>query len=429
MARKSELPLLLLFVLGGVGIAMVSGAWLLALLAALGAYISFLWFRLYRLHDWLQSGMNMDDIPETSGVFDSMYNDFYRYHREIMRLRKKNKKLLYQFNNIVSSLPDATLILNKYDEIQWMNKHAAQMFHLHRKRDMHAKLTNLVRIPRLTNLLHSPSPREVVMRLPWQEELYIAVRVSPLQKNTRILTARDVSEKHRLEESQQIFFANASHELRTPLTIISGYLQMLDDYPDLPAISRDYVSKALGQTLRMTDLVNDILGLAILDNKGLDITDSDPIRPADLLTEMLPAYQQTHPHFSFDIDLDTRLTINAIQKELYSLIDNLISNALRYSEGSRISICWQETKHQACLSVRDNGKGIPEEHVAHLTERFYRVDESRSRQTGGTGLGLTIVNHIAQRHGATLSINSKPGEYTDIQVCFSHYWHDEEDSP
>jgi two-component system phosphate regulon sensor histidine kinase PhoR len=120
------------------------------------------------------------------------------------------------------------------------------------------------------------------------------------------------------------------------------------------------------------------------------------------------------------LDLATDDWLTGSEEELRSAFSNLVSNAVRYTpEGGEVAIAWQRRGTEAMFSVRDTGIGIALQHVPRLTERFYRVDRSRSRETGGTGLGLAIVKHVLNRHQARLEIASEPGRGSTFSVLFA----------
>ena len=126
-----------------------------------------------------------------------------------------------------------------------------------------------------------------------------------------------------------------------------------------------------------------------------------------MVAELRPVDRDEH---LIEMDLDSMIAARGIEQELYSAISNLLVNALRYSpKGSEVKVSWQRVGDRGRCSVKDNGVGIATEHLARITERFYRVDLGRSRSLGGTGLGLAIVKHVLRRHGCELQIESTPG--------------------
>jgi two-component system phosphate regulon sensor histidine kinase PhoR len=218
------------------------------------------------------------------------------------------------------------------------------------------------------------------------------------------------------------FVANVSHEIRTPLTVLSGFIETLQSLPLQEDDRTRYLDLMAQQSQRMQSLVADLLTLSRLEGSPM---------PGMSERTAVAALWQTCEHdarglagaghgttgvthdlvFSLDAALQGRSVAGA-RTELQSAMSNLISNALRYTPaGGRVEVGWKLHPQQGVeFWVDDNGPGIAPQHLPRLTERFYRVDRSRSRETGGTGLGLAIVKHVVQRHGGQVLISSVPGQ-------------------
>jgi len=225
------------------------------------------------------------------------------------------------------------------------------------------------------------------------------------------------------------FVANVSHEIRTPLTVLVGFIETLQTLPLPEAERARYLRLMAQQAARMHSVVQDLLTLSRLEGSPLPgMQDWHPLAPllarceeearalSQLLTpEGAPAQQLVFPARS---ELQAAGDIAGNAAELHSALSNLISNAVRYTPpGGSIVVQWQaQPEGGARFAVRDSGPGIAPEHLPRLTERFYRVDRSRSRETGGTGLGLAIVKHALQRHGAQLEIASTVGQGSEFAV-------------
>jgi two-component system phosphate regulon sensor histidine kinase PhoR len=239
-----------------------------------------------------------------------------------------------------------------------------------------------------------------------------------------LLLSRDVTAVEQADAMRRDFVANVSHEIRTPLTVLAGFVETLQTLP-LPDEQRSrYLSLMAQQAQRMQTLVNDLLTLSRLEGS--------PPPPVDewvsVALLMAQCEQDAHDlsmvlwntaqslNFKFDPDLE----LAGSTTELHSAMSNLIGNAIRYSPAEKpIAVNLLSTPAGGVLfSVKDEGQGIAAEHLPRLTERFYRVDRSRSRETGGTGLGLAIVKHVSQRHGATLLIESTPGKGSRFSISF-----------
>jgi two-component system phosphate regulon sensor histidine kinase PhoR len=215
--------------------------------------------------------------------------------------------------------------------------------------------------------------------------------------------------------------ANVSHELKTPLTVVSGFVEtIIDGNVDVTAErGRKVLDLMHTQTDRMLHLIDDLLALSALESS------SEPANEANLDIETLlaslreDAVALSAGRHAIHLQIDSPGAIYGAEKELRSAFANLVSNAIRYTpKGGRITLAWQERDGEGVFSVTDSGIGIAAEFIPRITERFYRVDTSRSRDTGGTGLGLAIVKHVLTRHQATLEVRSELGAGSRFSAVF-----------
>jgi two-component system phosphate regulon sensor histidine kinase PhoR len=208
------------------------------------------------------------------------------------------------------------------------------------------------------------------------------------------------------------FVANVSHEMRTPLTVMMGFLETVQTLDLEPQQEKEYLELMVAQGQRMKSLVEDLLTLANLESNALPAL-VNPITVSGSVFAYLrgDAEALSQGRHTFHFECNASVGLLGDEQEILSAFGNLISNAIRYTpDGGEITVQWdRNAKEQGVYSVRDTGPGISSEHLPRLTERFYRVDRSRSRDTGGTGLGLAIVKHIASRHQAQLQIESMVG--------------------
>jgi two-component system phosphate regulon sensor histidine kinase PhoR len=231
---------------------------------------------------------------------------------------------------------------------------------------------------------------------------------------------RDITQIDRLETTRRDFVANVSHELKTPLTVLNGFLETLRDLPLREEQRNQYLGLMQIQSQRMQNIVEDLLVLSKLEST-VSVTQEDPIALPALIERLCTdakslSREQHQVHCLCGAD---SILIGA-EDELSSAFGNLVSNAVRYTPaGGSITIQWAlQPDGSGGLSVSDTGPGIESQHLPRLTERFYRVDRSRSRETGGTGLGLAIVKHVATRHQAQLLIDSEVGKGSRFTLLF-----------
>lgn len=251
--------------------------------------------------------------------------------------------------------------------------------------------------------------------------LSLMIQVFPFSENRRLLLAQDVTDLRKAEAMRRDFVANVSHEMRTPLTVMTGFLETVQTLDLEPAKKEEYLELMMVQGKRMKSLVEDLLTLANLEANTQPAPQSKVSMQTILAMLKNEAEALSHGRHVISIEGDANYSLLGDERELISAFSNLVSNAVRYTpDGGNIQIAWSATpENDAEFSVRDSGPGIPSEHLPRLTERFYRVDRSRSRETGGTGLGLAIiVKHVATRHQAQLLIESAPGEGSRFAIEF-----------
>lgn len=219
---------------------------------------------------------------------------------------------------------------------------------------------------------------------------------------------------------RQEFTANVSHELKTPLTSISGYAELIETGMASEADTIRFAAGIRNSANRLLTLINDIIRLSELDatEEETAFERLNIYQMACACVEMLSLNAQKHNVYLELKGNDSFITGN--RQMIEELLYNLCDNAIRYNqENGRVIVQVYPRQQQTILVVSDTGIGIPNEHQERIFERFYRVDKSRSKQTGGTGLGLAIVKHIIVKHNARIALQSKVGEGTEITVIFS----------
>ncbi len=218
---------------------------------------------------------------------------------------------------------------------------------------------------------------------------------------------------------QKQFVSDASHELRTPIAIIQGYTEMLERWgKDDPAILEESINSLSQETANMKELLEKLLFLSRSDKKTLKFT----MEPFDLSALCYEVIKETG-FIDDEHDIIPKITENIMlcgdRGLIKELIRILMDNALKYTpEGGTITLGCTSSKQNIILSIQDTGIGISHEHIPHLFERFYRIDEARNKSTGGTGLGLAIASQIVNVHGAQISVTSEPDQGTTFLVFF-----------
>lgn len=243
------------------------------------------------------------------------------------------------------------------------------------------------------------------------ERSYVHVRAAKLSKGFVLLMVEDRTEIKRLENTRRDFVANVSHELKTPIGALSLLTEAIQDANNEPELVKKFAGSMVKELDRLTHLVQDIIQLSQVQSAE-GPTSHHPIDFAEVVQSAVEANQinADKRRIKLNFVAPTGILVFGDRKELTAAVKNLIENAVIYSEdGGQVGIGLREVDDIAELSVLDNGVGIPVAEQERIFERFYRVDPSRSRETGGTGLGLAIVKHVVQNHRGEIKVFSQPG--------------------
>jgi two-component system phosphate regulon sensor histidine kinase PhoR len=375
--------------------------------------------RLWRLLDAPAYG----EVPSAPGIWGEIY---YRLHKVAKQWYAQVRQVEQQHSRFIQAIqasPNGVAMLDDHDQIEWCNAISEEHFGLDAKRDLRQHITHLVRQPEFVRYLNSHHYDEMlVMRgMGDKRQNVLSVQVFAYGENRKLVLSADITELERTDSMRRDFVANVSHELKTPLTVLSGFLETMRELPLAEKERARYLELMEQQASRMRHIVDDLLALAKLEG------DAKP--PNDQVVDMRAVLRHLRAdaeslsgeeHHGITFEVDERLTITGIETEILSALGNLVTNAIRYTPaGGTIRVDWHLVGGGAVFSVTDSGFGIPAADIPRLTERFYRVDRSRSRDTGGTGLGLAIVKHVLQRHDAVLDVKSDEGRGSTFTVRFS----------
>ena len=371
---------------------------------------------MYHLSLWLDDPEGVK-LKDGWGSWTDIFAKLYRLRREDQRNRAELAEWLSRFRQAMSQLPDGVAIMDDVLFLEWCNPVAEQHLRLNLQKDKGMRVTNLIRSPEFIDYIILARYEEPLTLKIGERKLI--VRLIPFEDRRQILVTHDVTDLDRLETMRRDFIANASHELRTPLTVINGFLEIANTEPALDQGTRmQHLKLMTEQGKRMQNLVDDMLVLTRLE--------SIDYPPRKEHVEIHTLLEQVHSEaealsagrHKVSVDIDGPDIVGGAD-ELRSAFSNLVSNAVRYTpEGGAISISWTSTPQGPEFSVQDTGIGIKKEHLSRLTERFYRVDKGRSRDTQGTGLGLAIVKHVLVRHDARLRVESEPGKGSTFTIHF-----------
>ncbi len=375
------------------------------------AYIAWCFFQLNRIMFWLGASPDVEP-PEAGGLWGIIFDGIYHLQRHDREEKDRLQATIQYLQDSFSSLPDAVVMIDKRGNIVWCNKFSESLLGLYYPQDKNQYIGNLVRDPKFTDYFEKEIfDQHLELTSPNNPYITLQVQVTFFGKRDKLVFARDITTMMQLECMRRDFIANVSHELRTPLTVIRGYLETFQDF----LVSDDErwlsaLNQMIEQSHRMDALVRDLMVLSRLET----VPESE--EPALINVKNIT---DTICNELSAAGIDARQLINECPddaclmgnpEEIHSAFSNLLTNAVRYTDGDGlIRVSWSEKNKISRYSVRDNGIGIDFQHIPRLTERFYRVEKSRSVNAGGTGLGLAIVKHILIRHNASLKIESLPG--------------------
>lgn len=390
-------------------------AWLAFFFA--GALAWHLW-HLWQLEAWLRRKLG-EPPRDAAGVWGGVYAQLHRLRLQSRARKKRLARVLKEFRKSTQALPDGGVVLQADHAIAWVNPAAERLLGL-RPADRGQRIENLLRSPEFAEFLRQDEHQRVLRMLsPLDERLRLELQVVPYGETQRLLLARDVTRESRLEAVRKTFVANASHELRSPVTVLSAYLDALQDDPDLPGNWREPVLEMVRQSERMRRIIDDLLTLSSLEAAApeAELEVVDAVAMLRLLHQEALGAAVRPQTIELTLESDARLL--GAEAEIFSAFSNVVNNAIKYTPAEGVvRLRWHKANGEACLTVTDTGPGIPAEAIPRLTERFYRVDRGRGRDTGGTGLGLAIVKNVLQRHGGRLEIESRLGEGSSFTCCF-----------
>lgn len=405
-----------LYFIATVGIGAVFGQALLAVAVA-ALLIVFYWlYQLRRVSDW----MRRPDVepPEARGIWGEFFDSIYRLQRSDREERDRLQTAVSYLRDSLAALKDAAVLIDPAANIEWSNEAAQKLLGLQYPRDRGQPVTNLLRVPNFSSYFNGGDYSEpLLIESPLDSSVQLQVEVTAFGRGSRLMFVRDVTRERQLEKMRRDFVANVSHELRTPLTVITGYLLTLMDMEiGQQERLRRPMLQMQQQAERMETLLRDLLWLSQIEStEGRE--EHRPFDMSDLVSDVREFVLGAYPDRVIKTTASTSRPILGNYKHVYSAVSNLVINALKYSKGD-VEIDWSEREGELCLAVKDSGPGIDARHLPRLTERFYRVDKSRSQNTGGTGLGLAIVKHVLAGHNARLEIDSEPGVGSTFSCIF-----------
>ena len=376
-------------------------------------------FWLNELSKWLDKP-RASEIPDGKGIWQDIFSKIYKNYRFDTKSKKDLTTAMEQFVQAADALLDGVVSLNDSNEIIWCNKRAQLMFGIHPKKDLNKPIHHIFRNSEFKKYLDGEN-YETPLQIDTENYInHIEVKIIPFGRYQKLLTARDISAMLKNELVRKEFVSNFTHELKTPLTVITGFIETLDQPKNsLSKDTKEIFTLMSDQANRMKDLINDLLLLSNIE-ASLNKNRSEKISVKRLFEKIKASTTKINKKKQkIKFEIDNELNIYGSKSEIQSAFTNLISNAVRYTpEKGNILITWHLINNLPIMEVTDSGVGIPKNKINRITERFYRVDEDRSRSSGGTGLGLSIVKNIMLQHQGQLEISSELNNGSTFKLIF-----------
>ena len=364
--------------------------------------------------------LNLDEPMEneTYEELTPLLQRIHSQHQEIALQMQLLKRKQQEFDKITGNMKEALVLLGADNRIISINPAAIYLFHTSASE---GKLFYAEQYePELSRAIQSAKEYGHAEFTASVNENKFLFNVSSIEADNTVqgivILAFDVTEQAHAEQIRRDFTANVSHELKTPLHAIIGSAELIENgivqTQDMPR----FVGHIRKEASRLLDLIEDIIRLAQLDEGNtMPVEEVSLLALANEAKEVLN-YAAEEKDVAISVSGDNGIMCG-VQSLLFELIYNLIDNAIRYNEaGGSVRVSITDEPEQVCMCVSDTGIGIPQEHLPHIFDRFYRVDKSHSRKSGGTGLGMSIVKHAVKYHHGSIHIDSEIGKGTRITV-------------
>ncbi len=388
---------------------------------------------------------------EEADIDEARQDELGMLARSITRLSDQLGERLQQsqqeaalLQTILDGMSEGVVVCDIEAQVMLVNPVARQLFGMGDGAVAGKHLLEVYRSPALKDAMDEavvtgePITRELVLRR-GNEPVHLVLAVAALRRpdgiHGAVAVLHDITALRRLERVRRDFVANVSHELRTPLATITGYAEtLLSGAVELDPVSREFIETIERHGRRLSVMVADLLMLARIEASG-EGTARVPLRISDVVVDVLDDVQPLANERGINLRI-YRLSeippVLADARRMTQVLRNLVENAITYTDdGGKVSLRAFEVKggSRVCIEVKDTGIGIEAQHLPRIFERFYRVDEGRSRDAGGSGLGLALVKHMVLTMGGDIEVDSKPGKGTTFRVIVDIATGAEEDLP
>lgn len=395
--------------------------WILLLMIILSGAFAF------RLSKKVVEPVNNLDLehPEENEVYEEvapLLSRMYKQNREIKNQIDTARRQQEEFSIITENMQEGLVVIDRYTMILSGNSSVWKLFHVSEPKSGESVyvLNRSEEFQSIIDKALDGKHNEAVLKVDGSD---IHVIANPVMRENQVegavLLLVNVTEKLEREKLRREFSANVSHELKTPLTSISGFAEIIQDGYVKEEDIRAFAGRIYKEAQRLITLVEDVIRISQLDEGEVpyEWTETDLYQTVkNVFGTLSEAAKKQDVHLYIEGE---RIKLHTVSNILEEVLFNLCDNAIKYNkQGGSVCICLTENEESVCISVKDNGVGIPKEDQSRVFERFYRVDKSHSKEIGGTGLGLSIVKHGVNFLGGEVELESAPEQGTEVSVKF-----------
>ena len=395
--------------------------WILLLMIVLSGVFAF------RLSKKVVEPVNNLDLehPEENEIYEEvapLLSRMYKQNKEIKNQIDTARRQQEEFSIITENMQEGLVVIDRYTMILSGNSSVWKLFHVNGPKNGESVyvLNRSEEFQSIIDKALDGKHNEAVLKVDGSD---IHVIANPVMREEQVegavLLLVNITEKLEREKLRREFSANVSHELKTPLTSISGFAEIIQDGYVKEEDVRAFAGRIYKEAQRLITLVEDVLRISQLDEGEVpyEWTETDLYQTAkNVFGTLSEAAKKQDVHLYIEGD---RVQLHTVPNILEEVLFNLCDNAIKYNKpGGSVCICLTENEESVCISVKDNGVGIPKEDQSRVFERFYRVDKSHSKEIGGTGLGLSMVKHGVSFLGGEVELESTPGQGTEITISF-----------
>jgi len=373
----------------------------------------------WRVTSIIATAINKVNFDDPDDVYDELNEFFQKIIRQKRQIEDHENELWAQSEtskSIIENMQDGFVIVDPAGTVVTANPRALELFETDQNpegKNVICLMTNSVFLDKVGEALCGNGNNMTLTK----QERVVQVSFLPSANRGAIILATDSTEKDRAEKMRREFSANVSHELKTPLTTIAGFSELIMEGFANPEDIVQFAAKINNQAKHMTRLIENIIFLSRLDEQDVHETFIS-CNIAEIATEVIDGLSHIAETQQISVTLvGESCIVNCNKLLIYEMLMNLVENAIQYNiPNGKVDVTIKEDDSKCIITVTDTGIGIPKEEQARVFERFYRVEQSRCRKTGGAGLGLSIVNHIVRYHNGVIELSSEANQGLQVEV-------------